>query len=43
MAELKNIEVRGAREHLIPFIRKTYIREVDLNARTIRVDWDAEF
>jgi len=35
--------VRGEREHLIPFIRKTYILAVDLHARAISVDWDADF
>ncbi len=35
--------VRGTREHLIPFIRDTYVLNVDLPARRIQVDWDPEF
>ena len=34
--------VAGEREHLIPFTRDA-VREVDLEARVIRVDWDREF
>lgn len=30
---------RGAREYLIPFVRDRYVREVDLAARRIVVDW----
>lgn len=36
------LTVAGERERLIPFI-DSVIRSVDLPARMIRVDWDAEF
>lgn len=35
--------VRGERERLLPFVHDTVVREVDLAARRIRVDWDPEF
>lgn len=35
--------VRGAREHLIPFIRESYVLNVDLSAQRIEVNWDPEF
>lgn len=35
--------VTGERERLIPWLRPDVIREVDLQARLVRVDWDAEF
>ncbi len=35
--------VKGEREHLIPFVLKHTVREVDLVAGTLRVDWDADF
>lgn len=34
--------VRGEKEHWIPFVPNV-IREVDLAAGTLRVDWDADF
>ncbi|CAG0983072.1 Ribosome maturation factor RimM [Methylophilaceae bacterium] len=34
--------VKGERERLIPFIGQVVL-DVDLDARTMRVDWDAEF
>jgi len=34
--------VRGERERLIPYVRDV-VREVDLAARTVIVDWDADF
>jgi len=34
--------VVGERERLIPFTRDA-VKEVDLSARTLRVDWDADF
>lgn len=34
--------VVGERERLIPFTRGA-VKEVDLQARTLRVDWDADF
>jgi len=38
------IIVQGeARQHAIPFIREQIILEVDLTARKMRVDWDADF
>ena len=35
--------VKGDRERLIPFVQGQYIREVDMAAGVIRVDWDPEF
>lgn len=35
--------VEGERERLIPFLRPQVIREVDLAAGRIRVEWDPEF
>ncbi len=35
--------VQGDREYLIPFLRERVIKEVDLDARTISVDWDPDF
>ena len=35
--------VRGDRERLIPFVRPTVVREIDLDAARIRVDWDPDF
>lgn len=35
--------VQGERERLIPFIRGQVIKDVDLEARVIRVDWDPDF
>ena len=35
--------VRGDRERLIPFLPGSVVREVDLDAGRIRVDWDPEF
>ena len=35
--------VRGERERLIPFVWEEVVREVDLDAGLIRVDWDPEF
>ncbi|MGB9430151.1 MAG: ribosome maturation factor RimM [Gammaproteobacteria bacterium] len=35
--------VQGERERLIPFIRGSVIKAVDLDARVIRVDWDPDF
>jgi 16S rRNA processing protein RimM len=36
------VVVDGGRERLIPYTRDA-VRQVDLDARTIRVDWDPEF
>lgn len=36
------IVVRGERERLIPYIADV-VREVDLDARVMRVDWDKDF
>jgi 16S rRNA processing protein RimM len=33
----------GGRERLIPWVLEQYIRQVDLEARRIEVDWDPEF
>lgn len=35
--------VRGERERLIPWVRGVYVKDVDLEAGLIRVDWDPEF
>lgn len=35
--------VRGERERLIPYVRPDVVVDVDLAARTLRVDWDPEF
>lgn len=35
--------VRGERERLIPFLRESVIRSVDLDAGRIVVDWDPDF
>ncbi len=35
--------VRGERERLIPFVLKDIVRDVDLEAGVIRVDWGADF
>lgn len=35
--------VRGEREHLIPFVPGQYVKQVDLDARTVIVDWDPDF
>lgn len=35
--------VKGERERLIPFVLDAVVKDVDLEARVIRVDWDPEF
>jgi 16S rRNA processing protein RimM len=35
--------VRGERERLIPFIRGQYVKQVDLEAGLVTVDWDPDF
>jgi 16S rRNA processing protein RimM len=35
--------VRGERERLIPFVAGQYVQRVDLDARTVIVDWDPDF
>jgi 16S rRNA processing protein RimM len=35
--------VRGERERLIPFLPGAVVKDVDLDAGTIRVEWDPEF
>jgi 16S rRNA processing protein RimM len=35
--------VKGDRERLVPFIQGQYVKNVDLKAGVIRVDWDSEF
>lgn len=37
------VVVKGERERLIPWVRDQVIREVDLEAGLIRVDWDPSF
>ncbi len=33
----------GGKERLIPFVLNEFIKSVDLDDKTIRVDWDADF
>jgi 16S rRNA processing protein RimM len=35
--------VKGDRERLVPFLRDRVVREIDLTAGTIVVDWDPDF
>ena len=35
--------VRGERERLIPFVPGPYVKQVDLEAGTVVVDWDPDF
>lgn len=35
--------VRGTKEYLIPFVLDMYILSIDLQAKKMLVDWDAEF
>jgi 16S rRNA processing protein RimM len=35
--------VHGERERLIPFVTGQFVKEVDLKAGRITVDWDPEF
>jgi len=35
--------VNGERERLIPFIIGQFVKEVDLDTGTLKVDWDADF
>ena len=37
------IVVQGDRERLVPYIWEQVVREVDLEAGVMRVDWDPEF
>lgn len=37
------IEVVGERRHLVPFVPGRVVLDVDLAARTIRVDWDPDW
>jgi len=37
------MQVQGERAHLVPFVMGRYVHQVDLDARSIVVDWDAEF
>jgi 16S rRNA processing protein RimM len=37
------LEVKGDRERLIPFVMGPYVKEVDLDAGRMTVDWDPEF
>ncbi|ACL71938.1 ribosome maturation factor RimM [Thioalkalivibrio sulfidiphilus] len=37
------IVVKGDRERLIPYVRGEFVRDVDLEAGTLTVDWDPEF
>jgi len=33
----------GARERMIPFVQPEYVQSIDLDTRTVTVDWDPEF
>jgi 16S rRNA processing protein RimM len=35
--------VQGDKERLVPYIWEQVVREVDLEAGVMRVDWDPEF
>jgi len=35
--------IRGAREHLVPFVQGQYVTHIDLAGGRMVVDWDAEF
>jgi len=35
--------VNGERERLIPWVRESVVKSVDLQAGSITVDWDVEF
>ncbi len=35
--------VTGERERLIPYIKDSVVRSIDLNNKIMQVDWDAEF
>lgn len=37
------IVVKGAREHLVPFIKGQVVVKIDLEQRMVHVDWDADF
>jgi len=37
------MRVKGERERLLPFTPGVHVIEVDLNARTVKIDWDPEF
>jgi 16S rRNA processing protein RimM len=37
------LSVAGDRERLVPFIEGDFVKSVDFAARTITVDWDADF
>jgi 16S rRNA processing protein RimM len=37
------IVVQGERERMIPFVRPQFVHDVDLEARRMIVDWDADF
>lgn len=37
------LRIQGDRDRLIPFLLDDVIREVDLEQRTIRVDWEPDF
>lgn len=36
-------DANTGREHLIPYVKPQVIREIDLQAHKMRVDWDSEF
>jgi len=35
--------IKGEREHLVPYVKKQFIKEVNLNKGVIIVDWDPDF
>jgi len=35
--------VKGEKEHLIPFVSGQYVKSVDLDGKTVVVDWDPDF
>ena len=37
------VKDKGGKEHLIPFVKDEFIRDIDMDKRIISVDWDPEF
>lgn len=35
--------IKGDKERLVPFVMNEFIKSVDLNERTMHVDWDVDF
>lgn len=35
--------IKGEQEHLVPFVQGSYVLNIDLQDKVIRVDWDPDF